>query len=314
MNKKNLFSIALFCIIHISYTQVGVGNINPRGLLDLNDNQNGDATAGLVIPHADDVTTLINPESGQISNTAGTIAFDSSLDCIRLIRNDGNWTGCLSSLKAFALDCSTITHNESLTENVNAGSGVTSVVSYTNGNGESYDGQSINTNGLTATLRPGNFANGLGTLTFEITGTPASSDDTQFNFTINGQSCSFTRSVEPDLFAGVHLQVDNNSGLSAGILFHSSTVRLSSYPVGVERTVIYNGSEIQLRSDRDLRQCSTCLTTVRQTVRFLNGKELSILPRVPIAPSHPTNRSRTICDDLVPDDPSDPDDFTCTDF
>ena len=47
MNYKLSYCITLLWISGISYAQVGIGNNNPRGLLDLNNNHNGDATAGL---------------------------------------------------------------------------------------------------------------------------------------------------------------------------------------------------------------------------------------------------------------------------
>ena len=70
--KPLIFTTALF-IVTAMYAQVGVGNETPRGMLDVNDNPSGNATMGLVLPHADDVTTLENPETdanvGGIRNT-----------------------------------------------------------------------------------------------------------------------------------------------------------------------------------------------------------------------------------------------------
>jgi hypothetical protein len=75
---------------------------------------------------------------------------------------------------------------------------VSSSVPYTGGNGGSYNGQTVNSTGvtgLTATLTAGNFANGAGSLTYTITGTPASSGTASFAISIGGQSCTFTDTV-----------------------------------------------------------------------------------------------------------------------
>lgn len=77
-------------------------------------------------------------------------------------------------------------------------SGVNSTVPYTGGNGGTYSSQSIastGVTGLTATLSGGNVANGNGSLSFTITGTPLSSGTAVFNLSLGGQSCSFTRTV-----------------------------------------------------------------------------------------------------------------------
>ncbi len=77
-------------------------------------------------------------------------------------------------------------------------SGVSSTVPYTGGNGGTYSSQSIastGVTGLTATLSGGNVANGNGSLSFTITGTPLSSGTAVFNLSLGGQSCSFTRTV-----------------------------------------------------------------------------------------------------------------------
>ena len=49
--------------------------------------------------------------------------------------------------------------------------------------------------GLTATLAAGTLANGAGSVTYTITGTPASAGTATFAITLGGQSCSFTINV-----------------------------------------------------------------------------------------------------------------------
>ena len=96
-----------------------------------------------------------------------------------------------------ALNCSSATNNGTLTATTNA-NGVTSVISYTGGNGGTHNGQVVTSSGvtgLTATLQAGTFANGNGSLTYTITGTPATSGTASFALNIEGKTCIVTRTV-----------------------------------------------------------------------------------------------------------------------
>jgi uncharacterized protein (TIGR02145 family) len=95
------------------------------------------------------------------------------------------------------LDCSGATHNGTLTSGT-AASGVSSVIAYTGGNGGTYTAQSITSTGvtgLTATLTAGTVANGAGTLTYTITGTPSENGLASFAISIGGQTCTLIRQV-----------------------------------------------------------------------------------------------------------------------
>ena len=95
------------------------------------------------------------------------------------------------------LDCANATNNGTLTATTNA-SGVSSLISYTGGNGGSHNGQvvtSTGVTGLTANLQAGTFANGNGSLTYTITGTPAISGTASFVLNIGGKICTLTRPV-----------------------------------------------------------------------------------------------------------------------
>jgi uncharacterized protein (TIGR02145 family) len=77
-------------------------------------------------------------------------------------------------------------------------SGVSSVISYTGGNGGSYVAQTINSTGvtgLTAKLPAGTLANGSGSITYTITGTPATSGTAFFDISLGGQNCKLSRAV-----------------------------------------------------------------------------------------------------------------------
>ena len=96
-----------------------------------------------------------------------------------------------------ALNCSSATNNGTLNATTTA-TGVTSVISYTGGNGGTHNGQvvaSTGVTGLTATLQAGTFATGNGSLTYTITGTPSSDGTASFALSIGGKTCSLTRTV-----------------------------------------------------------------------------------------------------------------------
>jgi len=97
------------------------------------------------------------------------------------------------------LDCDIAINNGTLTESVIA-SGVSFDVPYSGGNEGLHYGQSIASTGvigLTATLEAGIFANGGGTLTYNISGTPESSGTASFALNIGGQSCVLNITVMP---------------------------------------------------------------------------------------------------------------------
>ena len=93
--------------------------------------------------------------------------------------------------------------------NVSA-SGVSSAIAYTGGNGSSYAGQvltSTGVTGLTATLLAGNFANGAGTLTYNITGTPVGWGTATFAVAIGGYTINLILSTcGANTAAGVYKQ------------------------------------------------------------------------------------------------------------
>jgi uncharacterized protein (TIGR02145 family) len=104
-----------------------------------------------------------------------------------------------------ALSCSTATNSGTLTQGT-AASGVSSSVPYTGGNGGTHGGQTVNSTGvtgLTATLTAGTFANGSGSLTYTITGTPVSSGTASFALSIGGKTCTLTRTVNANGQTGI---------------------------------------------------------------------------------------------------------------
>ena len=110
---------------------------------------------------------------------------------IRCLKGDP----AVTSIKG--VDCGTATHNGVLSAN-SAVSGVSSVISYGGGNGKPFTGQSIlsvGVSGLTATLASGTFANGNGTLNYQISGTPSEIGIAYFAINIGGKSCTISRNI-----------------------------------------------------------------------------------------------------------------------
>lgn len=124
-----------------------------------------------------------------------------------------------------SLNCAAATTNNTLTAGVTA-SGVTCTVPYTGGTGGPYGGQAVASTGilgLTATLLPGNFANGSGTLTYAITGTPVIAGTASFALGIGGQSCTLSLVVNSSGVPGTGVHTCgavnvHNSAVSYGSL------------------------------------------------------------------------------------------------
>ncbi|MEY3367277.1 MAG: hypothetical protein RI973_432 [Bacteroidota bacterium] len=113
-------------------------------------------------------------------------------------RGIGNTVRCIfeaapSSLGSIgALNCGSATTTGPLLFN-QAATGVSTSVPYTGGNGGSHNGQTVNSTGvtgLTASLAPGSFSNGSGSLTYTITGIPAADGQASFALSIGGQTCN----------------------------------------------------------------------------------------------------------------------------
>jgi uncharacterized protein (TIGR02145 family) len=95
------------------------------------------------------------------------------------------------------INCAGATTTGTLTSGT-AANGESTAISYTGGNAGSYSAQNVastGVTGLTASLAAGTLANGNGSVTYTITGTPASAGTASFAITLGGQSCSFTINI-----------------------------------------------------------------------------------------------------------------------
>lgn len=96
-----------------------------------------------------------------------------------------------------SINCGTTTNEGELIVASEA-TGVSTIVSYSGGNGGGFETQTISSagvTGLTATLSAGQLAVGNGNLTFTISGLAAEGGKASFAIDIGGQSCTFSRIV-----------------------------------------------------------------------------------------------------------------------
>jgi len=173
-------------------SNLGVGTTSPdaSALTDLTS-----TTQGFLPPRM--TTTQRNAIA---SPAAGLTIYNTTVNCLQWWNGTIWYDGCgnnTPSATLTTLNCGGATTTGTLT-NGTAASGVSTAISYTGGNAGSYGAQTISSTGvvgLTATLSAGTLANGAGSLTYTITGTPTSSGTASFAITVGGQSCSFTVSV-----------------------------------------------------------------------------------------------------------------------
>jgi uncharacterized protein (TIGR02145 family) len=200
------------------------------------------------------------PHNGQIVNSTGVTGLTATLNAGTFAIGDGTLTYTITGTPAssgtasFALNiggqtctlsrvvntgqiavlnCASASNNGTLVQGL-AASGVNSVVPYTGGNGGPHNGQIVNSTGvtgLTATLLAGTFAVGNGTLTYNITGTPASSGTASFTLIIGGQTCTLTRVVNAGLITTLNCAGATNNG----------TLTQGTAASGVNSVVPYTG-------------------------------------------------------------------------
>ena len=125
--------------------------------------------------------------------------YSNSSDMLDFYRANGFSVRCLKETVGTVgtLNCNSATQNGNLISG-QAASNVTASVPYTGGNAGTYSAQNVastGVTGLTASLAAGTLANGNSSVTYTITGSPASAGTASFAITLGGQSCSFTINV-----------------------------------------------------------------------------------------------------------------------
>ncbi|GGF00512.1 hypothetical protein SAMN05443634_105213 [Chishuiella changwenlii] len=181
---------------------IGIGTTNPdtSAILELNVNQLADGNKkGFLAPKLSlksrvDISTIPNPAVGLLIYNLGiepTFTYKGYV-----FWNETEWRAIDGSSLAEgtigSITCNSVTLIPS-----NYTTGVpyngTMNVPYTGGNGGTYQAQTLGPiNGLTASLSAGNFENGAGALSYNISGVPTVStpNTTTFNISLGGQTCS----------------------------------------------------------------------------------------------------------------------------
>jgi uncharacterized protein (TIGR02145 family) len=134
-----------------------------------------------------------------------------------------------------ALNCSSASNTGTLTLGSDA-SNVSFTVPYLGGNGGTHNGQIVSSNGVagfTATLSPGTFANGAGSLTYIVTGITDSSGIASFNLNIGGQTCTITRTV--------NLPIGAINSLNCSNVNNIGTLTSGTPAIGVNSIIPYLG-------------------------------------------------------------------------
>jgi hypothetical protein len=217
--------ILLFGVFIVSsfsiFAQVGIGTPTPSSKLEVVGAGTTSTTTALKVGNASStILTVRNDGLVVISTTnqgflpprmttaqrnaiatpeAGLTIFNTSSGCLNIYSGTSWRELCPSAVSGTitALNIGSVTNSGTLTSG-SAASGVSSSVPYSGGNGEPHSGQTVTSTGvtgLTATLSAGTFAIGDGTLTYTITGTPASGGEASFALSIGGQTGTLTRTV-----------------------------------------------------------------------------------------------------------------------
>jgi hypothetical protein len=144
-----------------------------------------------------------------------------------------------------------------LTEGMEADS-VSIEVFYTGGNGGSYDGQSVaseGVTGLTATLLPGNLENGDGSVIYQISGTPNDMGDACFSLSMADQTCTLCITVQPGMscedglgdsvieIPSLPYESTDRTTCGAGDNLNSANTISCGDPVGEEEVFIFSPGE-----------------------------------------------------------------------
>jgi uncharacterized protein (TIGR02145 family) len=143
-----------------------------------------------------------------------------------------------------SLDCISIVNVGNLVIG-QAASNATIKINYQGGNGKGHLGQTVSSTGvtgLTATLSSGTFATGNGTLTYVITGNPASSGLAKFAINIGGKTCEISRSVAS---ANSNISALNcNTAVNTGATGPQLNKLVKGYSIpGAKSTIAYLGGD-----------------------------------------------------------------------
>lgn len=215
LNSSNIFN---------NGSNIGIGTATPHPSAKLDVTS---TTQGFLPPRMTTAqrNAIINPAEG-------LIIYNITTSCLN-IRSSNVWNTFCGSIDGSisSLGCNSATLFGTFKKNQTVNNCYI-ILPYKGGNGGSYQGFTVNSsgvNGLKATIVPGYFGVGDGTLTLNISGTPNSSGIASFNISIGGQSCLLsTINVLPlDFECGVSTVTFNYKGstVTYGTIFNDTTKR-----------------------------------------------------------------------------------------
>jgi len=179
--------------IHNNGSGVGIGTAAPDASAKVDISS---STQGFLPPR---MTTV--QRNAIASPAVGLTIYNTTVNCLQWWNGTVWYDGCGNNAPPAAalstINCAGATTTGTLTSGT-AANGVSTAISYTGGNAGTYSAQNVASTGVTglsASLAAGTLANGNGSVTYTITGTPASAGTASFAITIGGQSCSFTVNV-----------------------------------------------------------------------------------------------------------------------
>lgn len=226
------------------FGQVGIGTPHPHNsaILDLTASDKGFLPPRLTTNQRDSISVV----------TAGLTIYNLDLNCMQYW-NTAKWVGDCSTTPIggiiATLDCPGANHIGTLSDGTNA-TGVFSEISYTGGNGGAHNGQEApsygQVTGLTATLLPGSFDSGNGTLIYTITGIPSNPGIASFDINIGGIQCRIDRAVGGGL---VPPNPDLNSacnGLAVPVSDGSGTVNGLPLNITLSRNNVVNSRDVRI--------------------------------------------------------------------
>lgn len=194
LSNPGILTAFCFCLVSLYYrldAQTVIGGISPdvSAILDVQSN-----SKGVLFPRL-----TSSERNGIISPATGLMIFNTTTSCLEINLGGTNsplWQNiiCKPATVASVTVSSTPMTGSLLLPNTPA-AGQTISISYSGGDGGSYFGETVystGVTGLTATLAPGTFAVGSGTLTYTIGGTPSTSGEANFALQIGGQSANVT--------------------------------------------------------------------------------------------------------------------------
>lgn len=221
---KKTIKLATFLFSAIMYSQVGISTSTPHASSDL---ELGSANKTLYLNRvANPTTDIANPQPGMI-------LYDTTLHCLRAYQGEPPaWSACIgvdlglggSEGTISSFDCNAAAFSPATATQGVAYSGTLSIP-YTGGNGGTYPEDDFTVNGVRFHLVEGNYNTGNGTLTYQITGTPASAGNISVDINQNGASCT-----------SLMLPVNSSVGTVASLTCASATFNPSTATRGTAYT------------------------------------------------------------------------------